>query len=295
MSDRWRIVKMPTGRINLRGRNKYQALYRMRKRIFIEEEKMIENPSSRPRQSMVTGQSNPSVFFTLIELLIVIAIIAILAALLLPALNKAQKSARKVNCASNLRQIAMGAASYTNDNADYIVLYAELGSATVDNTWSDRLLQYVGVDINKLKYAWAKNNANWFAVDGSGQRARIPIYRCAEADSTEGYAMNNSVPYHFLIDSYVSGHKLSEISQLRNREKAWLFSDNNTAVTNCYYGRDGSNTISPGTRHSKTNNVASISGSVTSVFLTPNIAWYGGNGFMVPVEYRAYMPGAKPW
>lgn len=70
--------------------------------------------------------------FTLLELLIVIAIIAILAGFLLPALSKARDKTRQIVCCSNLRQIYLGTMNYANDYDNW---YAPSGYSTPNNYW----------------------------------------------------------------------------------------------------------------------------------------------------------------
>lgn len=72
---------------------------------------------TRPASSTTT---RPTIGFTLIELLVVISIIAILIGILLPVLANVRKDARKVTCASNLRQVGIAFQAYRTDNKEFM-------------------------------------------------------------------------------------------------------------------------------------------------------------------------------
>ncbi len=71
--------------------------------------------------------------FSLIELLIVVAIIAILAGMLLPALNQAREKGKGIRCVSNVKQLGTVLTQYTIDYDDYLPIVA---NAANDVLWS---------------------------------------------------------------------------------------------------------------------------------------------------------------
>jgi prepilin-type N-terminal cleavage/methylation domain-containing protein/prepilin-type processing-associated H-X9-DG protein len=62
--------------------------------------------------------------FTLIEILIVIAIIALLSAILFPVFSRARESARRASCQSNEKQIVLGLTQYAQDYDERLPCYS---------------------------------------------------------------------------------------------------------------------------------------------------------------------------
>lgn len=112
--------------------------------------------------------------FTLVELLVVIAIIGILVALLLPAVQAARESARRGQCANNLRQIGVALHLFASANHDAF----PPGRCNAPNSygWSVIALQYL--EQVQLYDSFDKTANFYDAVNQGVVRTPLSVFEC---------------------------------------------------------------------------------------------------------------------
>jgi len=114
--------------------------------------------------------------FTLVELLVVMAIVAILAAILLPALAGARSKASAIQCLNNERQLTMACLLYTADHDDELPY--NMGGAEIHRQVA--LGNYLNWNSSVLSWEPDPDNTNTVLLTqgGIGTDLTPPVYRC---------------------------------------------------------------------------------------------------------------------
>ena len=146
-------------------------------------------------------EREPRAGFTLVELLVVIAIIGVMAGLLLPAIQQAREAARRMNCSSHLRQIALAVINYETTYhvlPPGVIVNLDASNTANNGAWGvhGRILPFIEqqnvailCDVNK---AWD----NQMAID----YVRLPIYQCPSDPNAQLIRVSTGKPSIFPIN-----------------------------------------------------------------------------------------------
>lgn len=146
----------------------------------------------------------------MIELLVVIAIIAILVALLLPAVQQAREAARRSQCKSNLKQIALGLANYLETHGGRIPrgVYSARGRNCCCSTYANGAAQPLGFTrhtVHSMLLPFIDQATTYEAIDfnldfndpaqAPAMATVISAYRCPSDARTTEVSTSNGVTF----------------------------------------------------------------------------------------------------
>jgi len=200
--------------------------------------------------------------FTLIELLIVIAIITILAAVLFPVFATAREKARQSTCATNLKEIGLGVTQYVQDFDEMMPYSVYKGNCTAAQTPDVGCIPGFPSIAGYTGYHWTTTVAPYIAkeisVNGARSFTSQSIYICPDFPNKVGadsalmdYLMNPfcgsgstcttgimaiNMPGN-IVESSMSVSKVSRVTDIALASEAWAIPNycNNLTGKICPY------------------------------------------------------------
>ena len=157
----------------------------------------------------------PKMAFTIVELLVTIAIIALLVGILSPALQVVRESARRTSCANNLRQIALGTATYDDTNKQLPGWRNVLDTYTKVRISTDPKAACVSWTVPILPHIENKAIHDWYtayttAAASSAENVstkKIPTYSCASRGD-----VTTTSPLSYAVNAGTGGEELDDAS-----------------------------------------------------------------------------------
>jgi len=220
--------------------------------------------------------------FTLVELLVVVAIIVALLAILLPSMNRAIAIAQSVQCQSQERQIMLGCMTYSSDHMGALPepnYDAGNGSAWKGAGWLYRVP--ISADIKKVETGslWPLLNSH-------------EIYRCPTHEKPWGNGGRTAeVLTSYVMNGSVRSYSETQLGNETYRISAYLADDimfweqDDDDASRSWYWNDGSNM--PWTGETARHDFGSGGGNVVTID--------GAVEWMSAEEYRSLAPpGTNP-
>jgi prepilin-type N-terminal cleavage/methylation domain-containing protein/prepilin-type processing-associated H-X9-DG protein len=157
----------------------------------------MENPAGSINQSATGCRSA----FTLLEMLVVVAIIGILAVLLVPTLKSVMEKSRTVKCLSNIRSLGQATLTFAADHDQSLPVFQLSHSIGGSLFWYEEIRPYMGAASTELSTA-------------PNTLSNLPNFYCPSVDRKKGYPHTD-----YGANSYVFTSKWPLLPDAEDRTK----------------------------------------------------------------------------